>query len=414
MLRYDAPTAAEAAKLMEQYRSGSSFFFSSPRKTLLTHGEYSRLSIPSGNDNRSLPERVEELLGAAKQAGRTEAVVVGAIPFNTLQPTNLFIPLTAQWYDSLQFTTGEAPERPQISGYEVQPVPGPTQFKQGVDRVLELIRQDVLQKAVLSRTLHIHLPQALQIPQILYHLAYYHAHGYTFAVPLLPELSLSTSPDAIASTRTLFGASPELLVTKKGLRIQANPLAGSAARSEDPVEDERRAAALLSSAKDRYEHAVVIDAVAAALQPYCSKLDVPPGPSLIQTKAMWHLSTEINGVLKDDAVTSLDLALAMHPTPAICGTPSDAARNVIQEIEPFDRGFYSGAVGWLDANGDGEWAVTIRCAETEGQFMRVFAGAGIVTGSDADAELAETSAKFRTILAAMGLNEQQPMTLKEE
>ncbi|MGV2805996.1 isochorismate synthase, partial [Clostridium perfringens] len=159
-------------------------------------------------------------------------------------------------------------------------------------------------------------------------------------------------PDAVASTRTLFGASPELLVTKKGLRIKGNPLAGSAARSTDPVEDKRRATALLSSAKDRYEHALVIDAVASALQPFCSKLEVPAAPTLIHTNAMWHLSTEINGVLKDDSVTSLDLALAMHPTPAICGTPTDAARDVIRAIEPFDRGFYSGAVGWSDANGD--------------------------------------------------------------
>ncbi|WP_098747943.1 isochorismate synthase DhbC [Paenibacillus sp. EZ-K15] len=414
MLQYDAPTAAEAAQLIEQYRVGSSFFFSSPRKTLLTHGEYSRLSIPSGNDHSSLPERAWELLDLAKQGGRSDAVVVGAIPFDILKPANLFIPLTAQWYDSLLFSSGEAPERSRISSYNVLSVPEPATFKEGVNRLLDLIRQKKLHKAVLSRTLDITLPHALSIPHILNHLAYHHSHGYTFAVPLAPELSHASSPDAVASTRTLFGASPELLVTKKGLRIKGNPLAGSAARSANPIEDKRRAAALLSSAKDRYEHAIVIDAVASALQPFCSKLEIPAEPSLIHTNAMWHLSTEINGVLKDDSVTSLDLALAMHPTPAICGTPTDAARDVIRAIEPFDRGFYSGTVGWSDAKGDGEWAVTIRCAETEGTLLRVFAGAGIVSGSNAEAELAETSAKFRTILAAMGLNEQQTTLLEEE
>ncbi|WP_411551953.1 isochorismate synthase DhbC [Paenibacillus lautus] len=414
MLHYDAPTAAEAAQLMEQYQAGSSFFFSSPRKTLLTHGEYSRLPVPSGTEHRSLPERVCELLEFAKQAGRPDAVVVGAIPFDIQKPASLFIPLSAKWHDSLQFSEGKAPEMPRISSYKVLSVPKPTAFMEGVNRLLDLIDQKKLHKAVISRTLEITLPHALSIPRILTHLAYHHSHGYTFAVPLAPELSHTTSPDAVASTRTLFGASPELLITKQGSRIKGNPLAGSAARSADPVEDQRRAAALLSSAKDRYEHAIVIDAVASALQPYCSKLEVPAEPSLVQTKAMWHLSTEINGVLMDEAVTSLELALAMHPTPAICGTPTDAARDAIQEIEPFDRGFYSGAVGWSDANGDGEWAVTIRCAETEGTLLRVFAGAGIVTGSIAEAELAETSAKFRTILAAMGLNEQQTTMLEEE
>ncbi|TVX93665.1 isochorismate synthase DhbC [Paenibacillus agilis] len=412
MLNVETLTVADAEQLIEQYRTGSSFFFSSPRKTLLTQGEYARLSYPTGSESKLLPQRVAELLEAAKRAGRTQSIVVGAIPFHTDKPAHLFIPGTVEMYDGLRFLSASAPERPQISNYQVQPVPEPEQFKQGVNRLLELFQEGVLQKAVLSRTLHISLPQPLQIPQLLAHLAFYHSHGYTFAVPLVPEQSSSSKIDTVSigyessePSRTLVGASPELLVTKKGLQITANPLAGSAARSNDPIEDERRAAALLASTKDRYEHAIVIEAVANALAPYCSKLQVPSEPSLVQTKAMWHLSTEINGVLKDESITSLDLALAMHPTPAICGTPTDLARDVIQEIEPFDRGFYTGAVGWTDENGDGEWAVTIRCADTEGLSMKVYAGAGIVAGSSAESELAETSAKFRTMLAAMGLSE---------
>ncbi|MBD8499324.1 isochorismate synthase DhbC [Paenibacillus arenosi] len=407
MLNVETLTVADAEQLIKQYRTGSSFFFSSPRKTLLTQGEYARLSYPTGSESKPLPQRVAELLETAKRAGRTQSIVVGAIPFHTNKPAHLFIPGAVEMYDALKFASDRAPERPQISNYQVQPVPEPEQFKQGVNRLLELFHAGVLQKAVLSRTLHISLPQALQIPQLLAHLAFYHSHGYTFAVPLVPEQSSSSNSGTVSteSARTLVGASPELLVTKKGLQIKANPLAGSAARSNDPIEDERRAAALLASTKDRYEHAIVIEAVAKALEPYCSKLEVPSEPSLVQTKAMWHLSTELTGVLKDESITSLDLALAMHPTPAICGTPTDLARDVIQEIEPFDRGFYTGAVGWTDENGDGEWAVTIRCADTEGLSMKVYAGAGIVAASSAESELAETSAKFRTMLAAMGLNE---------
>ncbi|MNW45467.1 Isochorismate synthase DhbC [compost metagenome] len=161
---------------------------------------------------------------------------------------------------------------------------------------------------------------------------------------------------------------------------------------------------MLASAKDLHEHAVVIDAVAAALSPYCRKLEVPSQPSLIKTNTMWHLSTEIYGELKSTSTSSLELAMALHPTPAVCGTPTKLAREAIQEIEPFDRNLFTGMVGWCHENGDGEWIVTIRCAEIEDRNMVLYAGAGVVAGSTAESELAETSAKFRTMLEAMGLD----------
>lgn len=119
---------------------------------------------------------------------------------------------------------------------------------------------------------------------------------------------------------------------------------------------------------------------------------------------MWHLSTRVVGELKDSSTSSLQLATALHPTPAICGTPTDLARASIRALEPFDREFYTGMVGWMDAAGDGEWVVTIRCAEVEGRLLRLFAGAGIVPESIPDEELAETSAKFQTMLRAMGMD----------
>lgn len=185
----------------------------------------------------------------------------------------------------------------------------------------------------------------------------------------------------------------------------SNPLAGSRPRSSDPVEDQRRHDELLTSAKDLHEHAVVVDAVTKALAPYCHTLDVPASPSVIQTETMWHLSTVVKGELTDSNVSSIDLALSLHPTPAVCGTPTADAREAIQAIEPFDRGFFTGMVGWADANGDGDWIVTIRCAEAEGHSLRLFAGAGVVKGSKAEEELAETSAKFNTMLHAMGIHQ---------
>lgn len=161
---------------------------------------------------------------------------------------------------------------------------------------------------------------------------------------------------------------------------------------------------MLSSAKDLHEHAVVADAVAAALRPFCRTLDVPEKPSLIKTETMWHLSSVIKGELSDPSVTALELAAALHPTPAVCGTPTDLAREAILSIEPFDRDFFTGMVGWCDDAGDGEWIVTIRCAEAEERSLRLYAGAGVVAGSKPEDELQETSAKFRTMLRAMGVN----------
>ena len=129
--------------------------------------------------------------------------------------------------------------------------------------------------------------------------------------------------DEKENSKTLIGASPELLVSRNGMQVISNPLAGSRPRSEDLVEDKRRAEELLSSPKDLHEHAVVVEAVAAALRPYCHTLHVPEKPSVIHSEAMWHLSTEVKGELKDPNTSSLQLAIALHPTPAVCGTPME-------------------------------------------------------------------------------------------
>ena len=183
----------------------------------------------------------------------------------------------------------------------------------------------------------------------------------------------------------------------------SKPVAGSAARSGEPAEDMRRAAALLASQKDRREHAFVVDAVFEVLRPFCVELHVPREPSLLQTDAMWHLMTEIRGRLRDPSISSLRLATLLHPTPAVCGSPRAEALAAIRTLEDLNRGFYAGFVGWSDATGDGQWVVSIRCAEIEENRIRVFAGAGIVEDSNAQDELAETAAKLRTILSALGM-----------
>lgn len=209
-------------------------------------------------------------------------------------------------------------------------------------------------------------------------------------------------PGTADAPRTLVGASPETLVRRAGDTVESLPLAGSARRATDPVEDARRGADLLCSTKDRDEHAVVVEAISHALTPLCSSLEIPDGPELVRTRTMWHLATRVRGRLTDRTVTSLDLAAALHPTPAVCGTPRDRARSAIAALEPVDRGYYAGAVGWQNASGDGEWIVAIRCGEVEGDTMRLWAGAGLVEASDPEGELAETTAKFGTLLSAIG------------
>ena len=187
--------------------------------------------------------------------------------------------------------------------------------------------------------------------------------------------------------------------------MTVNPLAGSAARSTDPADDRRRGEALLASAKDRHEHALVVDDIVERLRPLVGDLEVPDGPSLVATATLWHLSTTLRARVADPEVSALHLAQALHPTPAVCGVPRADAAAAIDEIEPFDRGFYTGTVGWTDARGDGEWVMALRCGEVEGDRVRLWAGAGIVPASSPPDELAETTVKLRTLLDALGLDE---------
>lgn len=249
-----------------------------------------------------------------------------------------------------------------------------------------------LKKVVLSRSLT--LDARLDLAALLRRLAGRNLLGYTFAIDLA---------DAPGQRRTLIGASPELLLARYGRQVVSHPLAGSIPRSADAAEDQRRAEGLLRSGKDRHEHALVVDAVAAALRPFCRQLQVPTAPTLLATPTMWHLGTEVRGELADPATTALTLALALHPTPAVCGHPTAGARDFIAEVEGFDRRFFAGLVGWCDAAGDGEWAVTLRCAEVGEHSATLYAGAGIVAGSEPALELLETSAKLRTMLGAMDL-----------
>jgi isochorismate synthase len=169
------------------------------------------------------------------------------------------------------------------------------------------------------------------------------------------------------------------------------------------VEDRRRAALLPKSSKDRHEHQLVVEQIVEDLRPFARRLRCEREPQVVTTASLHHLSTRIEGTLRDPQVSALRLALALHPTPAVCGSPTQAARDFITEREGFDRSYFTGTLGHVDSNGDGDWIVTIRCAELGAERARVFAGAGIVGSSIAELELNETNVKMQTMLEALGV-----------
>lgn len=332
----------------------------------------------------------------ALRSGRVE-MVVGALPFDRSAPAALTVPE--------RIIREQGPLEPhsyyrqgpgsRLHAMIVGVDPEPEEHLRRVEAAVATIRESKLEKVVLARAVDI----AFQPP----------------VDPLLVAARLidnSYNRDGFIADLTpagregdmLVGSSPEVLVKREGLTVTAYPLAGSAPRGADPVVDAGVGKQLAASAKDLDEHAYVVEHLRAKLAPLCSELDIPEQPEVTSTNEMWHLATPIVGTLKEPAVTALELALHTHPTPAICGTPTDAAEALIETAES-DRGFYSGAVGWCDSSGDGEYMVAIRCAEVagDGTSARAWAGGGIVADSDPAEELAETTAKLRTILRSLGL-----------
>ncbi len=200
----------------------------------------------------------------------------------------------------------------------------------------------------------------------------------------------------------LFGATPELLVRRERGLVTSRVLAGTIRRTGDDDRDLALAATLARSSKDLEEHEYAVRSVADALEPHCSSMNVPEAPFVLHLPNVMHLATDVNGVVHDAAtVSSLQLAAALHPSAAVGGTPTPDAQALISEIEGMDRGRYAAPVGWMDADGDGEWGLALRSALVDGDTVRLFAGCGIVADSDPEDELAEAQAKFVPVRDAL-------------
>jgi menaquinone-specific isochorismate synthase len=259
------------------------------------------------------------------------------------------------------------------------------QWTKAVDNAIARITRGELDKVVLARDLVAKLDQPLNVGSLLRKLNQTFPECWTFAVD------------------GLVGATPELLVKRTGDEVVSRVLAGTVRRSSDEVRDYELAARLLGSDKNLEEHEYAVASVAAALASHCIDLDVPSKPFILQLANVQHLGTDVTGQLVDSAPI-LALAASLHPTAAVCGTPTERAAHLIKEIESMDRWRYSAPIGWMNKSGDGEMGIALRCAAIENSEktrLRLFAGCGIVAGSTSEAEVAESNSKFSAMRNAL-------------
>jgi menaquinone-specific isochorismate synthase len=260
-------------------------------------------------------------------------------------------------------------------------------YRAAVRQGLERIAAGEFQKIVLARAIDLAASRALHPLEVLNGLRERFPECYAFSA-------------ASGEGPSFIGASPERLVRVSQGAIETEALAGSARRGAGASEDAALAAGLLRSEKDLREHRHVIDSITRRLEPLGARLEHPETPAVRKLANVQHLHTPMRGKLPE-GVRLLDLVAVLHPTPAVGGTPREAAVARIRELEGFPRGLYAGAIGWLNARGGGEFFVGLRSALVEGAKARVYAGAGIVAGSEPERELAETELKFQALLAAL-------------
>jgi menaquinone-specific isochorismate synthase len=393
----------------------------------VTAGVAARLPVEAG------PRRFEHAAEVVAQALRsitvdgptaigetgpgTGPIAVGALPFDDGTPASLVVPtiVVVRRPDGGGWVTTTAPGdaldewaperlahpdafgghlRTPGSGYSApgsangtvgrREDPGRAEWTESVRRILTAIDAGDVRKVVLARQLVVEAGAPFDRRIVLDRLRRSHPSCFTYAAG------------------SFVGASPELLIRRRGDEVASCPMAGTVRRGATPAEDDDLTAGLRRSVKEAEEHRLLVEAVVAALTPVCVGPPTAGEPDVVRFPTLAHLATRVSGVLRRPAPSALALAGLLHPTPAVGGLPRAAALAAIADLEGFDRGLYAGPVGWVDAAGDGEWAVALRGAQLDGPRARLVAGAGIVAGSDPEAEWAETEAKLRPMLAAVG------------
>lgn len=323
-----------------------------------------------------LPEVIVALRGGRFSASLTLAVR----PQQTREEVAAAVSAAIAGVAALPAAPAEGPARYQRTG------PDAAHWRSAVSRALAEIAAGRYRKAVLALQARCHSPAPHHVAATLTALADRFESCFVFGYRL--------------GDSSWVGASPELLVSLERGRMRALSLAGTCARGATAEEDEQLAAALIDSAKERSEHDLVVSATREALAPLCAGLSVPDAPRLLRMAGIQHLQTPIEGRAAP-GVDVLDALLAMHPTPAVGGSPREPALEAIARLEGMDRGWYAGPIGWMDMNGEGAFAVALRSALLHGREALLYAGAGIVAGSDPDRELAEAELKLHPLLEAL-------------
>lgn len=329
----------------------------------------------------------------------TGPVAFGSFAFNEDEPSLLVVPrVIVGRRNGQSWITwcGSGPE-PHLSNAPIEKIYhdiswkdgalSATQWQAAVAQAVSRIQAGDLDKVVLAREVIAQSQHEIDIRQILSALERQYPSTWTFALD------------------GLVGATPELLLRLSHGQVTSRVLAGTIGKSGQEERDMALAASLVSSPKDLEEHAYAVASVAQSLSEFCSSINIPDTPFVLDLSNVMHLASDVTGVLKhSETLDAFTLLESLHPSAAVCGTPRAAARKLIAEIEGIHRARYSGPIGWIDSHGDGEFGIALRCAQIEGDTARLFAGCGIVAGSDPEAELAESQAKLMPMRMALESN----------
>lgn len=373
-------------------------------------GEALRVVAPAGR-RHELAALVADALGslAPTDPGAPLPLAIGALPFDPDAPATMIVPALTRWRladgsrwevrvttSTGTLTTSTATEStsagelwvPEVepeppSSYRVRAVQPPAWWRELVAEACAHMRAGAFRKVVLAREVEVTADVDID-PR-----------------PVLRRLRTIYPTCYVTHVDGFLCASPELLVSRRGDVVRAQPMAGTAPRVGDPAADARLAAHLLANPSYRQEHALTIEMVHDTLLRWCSYLDAQPEPDVVAVANVQHLATLVEGRLSRPEPSVLDLVHALHPTPAVGGDPREVALAFQREHERLDRRRYAGPVGWVDAMGNGEFAVGVRAAELDGRVAHVYAGNGIVADSDPVTEFAETQAKFQAMLGAL-------------
>jgi menaquinone-specific isochorismate synthase len=389
---------------------------------LVGWGEAVRVTLPAGDDRFTAGEKwLRSVFDAAEIDDRVRARGSGPVAFGTFtfdassDGSVMIVPRTVlgrdgrgrAWLTSVTPRGDDPPGDPPAPGGKPFPpgmeeapsgipspwgnlrwhdgsLPGP-RWEQAVAEAVAAIRAGGLRKVVLARDVFAIADEPIDARVLLRRLARRYPDCFTF------------------SCDGMIGATPELLVRRAGNQVSALVLGGTLPRGADPAQDKALGEELLASAKNNEEHAYAVDSIREALGPLCQALDVEARPSLLKFPNLQHLGTRVRGILADGTTprSALALAAAVHPPAAVCGTPAVTALELIRDLEHMDRERYAGPVGWVDADGNGEWGIALRCGQLSGRTARLFAGCGIVAGSEPAAELAETLVKLQPMRGAL-------------